>query len=82
MLGVKSENKLVYWTQHLNLFLKGVVVLNVKKRTGVVYIQSTLLTTRLLGLAKLPLYNRNVVRQQNKETQSRNEIPVFTMDSL
>ena len=39
-------------------------------------IQLTLVVLRSLGLAKLPLYNRNVVLrgQKNKETQSRNEI--------
>ena len=38
-----------------------------------------IVVTRSLGLAKLPLYSRNVVirRQQNKETQSGNEIQDF-----
>ncbi len=47
-------------------------------------IKLTLVIMKSLGLAKLPLYNRNIVirGQQNKEAQSRNEIWDFRMYSL
>ena len=53
-------------------------------KTIKIHVQSNLVITWFLGLAKLPLYNRNIAirGQQNKVLQSVNGFKNFRMHSL